>query len=253
MCNVVAAVSVLTEGRDSRFVRRGSIPPVYLSCTMNYVLNDDDGCAIDSGSAPSLRIETYEPAIASQQEMCVEEAKTCAEVKWCLHPVFRCDWLGYFKHYFVLQQFFELWKGDDFVGTSDSQPHDKHLECFLCHSLHRSALTKFESDSTIFSSFGGAVVVFRDLAPNSQLFGVWFLWLRVDGSLLIVDLQNSNASRSLQAAVAALGWDSPPMTDVFFAPFKRDLFSLIDRKLPKNRRSVRPEADVIKRKTAKRD
>ena len=71
---------MLTEGRESRFVRRGCIPPVYLSCTMNYILNDDDSGADNDGAAPCPRIETYEPAIASQQELCMEEAKKFEEV-----------------------------------------------------------------------------------------------------------------------------------------------------------------------------
>jgi hypothetical protein len=254
VCNVVAAVSLLTEGRESRFVRRGNIPPVYLSCTMNYVLDDDGSGTVGSGSAHCPRIETYEPAIVSQQELCVEEAKKCDEVKWCLPPAFGCDWLGYFKHHFVLEQFFELWRGDDFVGTSKSRPLPaRGLESFPCHSLHRSALNTFESDSKHFNSFGGCVVVFRHLAPNSQLFGVWFLWLHIEDNLLIVDLQNSNLSRSLQAAVVALVWDSPPMADVFFAPFKSNLFSLDDRKLPKTRRSTRSENGKVEIKAAKHD
>jgi hypothetical protein len=243
----------MTEGPESRFVRLGSIPPVYLSCSMNYILDDDDSAAPESLVAPCPRIETYEPAIESQQEMCADEAKEYEEVKWCLHPKFGCNWLGYFNHYFVLEQFFELWKGDTFVGTSEFRPKpaSSRLDCFLCYTLSRSSLSNFEKDSSNSDSFGGCVVVFRQLAPNSQLFGVWFLWLRIEGILMVVDLQNSNVSRSLQAAVTALGWNSPPMIDVFYAPFKRDLFRPLDRKSPKKSRSKSSEAYHSKFKVAK--
>ncbi len=81
---------------------------------MNYILDDDDSALPDSTGV--TRIETYEPAIATQQELCADEARECSEVRWCLHPQFGCDWLGFFKHYFVLHQFFELWKGFVFAG-----------------------------------------------------------------------------------------------------------------------------------------
>ena len=254
VCNVVAAVSVLSEGQASRFVRRGSIPPVYLSCTMNYILDDD--CSSSSAhdsvvSRPS--IETYEPAIVCHQELCVDEAARFEEVRWCLHPTFGCDWLAFFNHYFVLDHFFELWKGENFVGTSKSRPRTsrRSLECFPCYSLHRSTLENFDNDSNNMDAFGGCVVVFRHLSPNSQLFGVWFLWLRIKGSLMIVDLQNSNLSHSLQAAILCLGWDSPPMPDVFFAPFKREFFGSVDSNLPKNPRSTNSEGHVMRNKVTK--
>jgi hypothetical protein len=218
---------------------------------MNYILNDDDSGADNDGAAPCPRIETYEPAIASQQELCMEEAKKFEEVNWCLHPRFGCDWLGYFNHYFVLEQFYELWRGDLFVGTSKSRPQTsrRRLESYPCYSLKRSSLIDFDNDSK--GSFGGCVVLFRQLVPNSQLFGIWFLWLRVEGRLLIVDLQNSILSQSLQEAVTSLRWDSPPMYDVFFAPFKHDLFGSIDGKLPKHSRTNDSEAPDLKFKIAK--
>lgn len=251
MCNVVAAVSVLTEGQESKFVRRGSIPPVYLSCTMNYILDDNDSDRPEHIGVP--RIETYEPAIATQQELCADEARECSEVRWCLHPQFGCDWLGFFKHHFVLHQFFELWKGDVFVGTSSVRPKPlrRHVECFRCHSLFRSSINDFDNDSKNSDSFGGCVVVFRQLVPNSQLFGVWFLWLRIEGRMMIVDLQNSNLSPSLQAAVAALNWDSPPMFDVFYAPFKCDLFHPVDHRSLKTPRSNGSASINTKLKIAK--
>lgn len=249
VCNVVAAVSALTEDRESRFVQRGSIPPVYLSCTMNYILNDD--ASENGGSALCPRIETYEPAIATQQELCIEEAEKFEEVNWCLHPRFGCDWLGYFNHYFVLDQFFELWRGDVFVGTSKSRPRTSRnrLECYPCYSLQRSSFSDFENHSKNF--FGGCVVLFRHLVQHSQLFGIWFLWLRIEGRLLIVDLQNSTISASLQEAVTSLKWGSLPMPDVFFAPFKNDIFGLSDRKLPKKPRSNFSDAPNIKCKVTK--
>jgi hypothetical protein len=223
---------------------------------MNYILDDDDGATHENfGGAPCPRIETYEPAIESQQEMCADEAAKYEEVKWCLHPKFGCNWLGYFKQYFVLEQFFELWSGDVFVGTSKVRPKPSRsqLDCFICHSLIRSSLNDFENHSKNSDSFGGCVVVFRHLAPNSQLFGVWFLWLHVEGCLLIVDLQNSNLSRSLQSAVMALAWDLPPMVDIFYAPFKRDLFGPVHHKSLKQPRCTSSKAQFIKLKMSKCD
>jgi hypothetical protein len=221
---------------------------------MNYILDDDCSSSSANGSAafcPS--IETYEPAIACHQELCMEEAEKFEEVRWCLHPRFGCDWLAFFNHYFVLDQFFELWKGENFVGTSKSRPRTarRSLECFPCYSLHRSSLENFDNDSNNVDAFGGCVVVFRRLVPNSQLFGVWFLWLRIKGSLMIIDLQNSNLSRSLPAAITRLGWDATPMPDVFFAPFKLELFGAVDNKLAKNPRSTSSEGNRMVDKIAK--
>jgi hypothetical protein len=222
---------------------------------MNYILNDDNiGVAeIGTGSSPVScpRIETYEPAIKTQQEICIEEAKSFEEVNWCLHPRFGCDWLGFFNHYFVLEQFFELWRADLFIGTSKSRPRTSRnkLECYPCHSLKRSSFNNFDNDSK--NCFGGCVVLFRQLAPQSQLFGIWFLWLRIDGRLLIVDLQNSVVSSSHQEAVTSLTWDSPPMHDVFFAPFKNDFFLPSDHSSPKNPRSNISDAPNLKFKVTK--
>jgi hypothetical protein len=204
---------------------------------MNYVLNDDN-TSENGGSAPCPRIETYEPAIVTQQELCVEEAQKFEVVNWCLHPRFGCDWLGYFNHYFVLEQFFELWRGDVFVGTSKTRPRTSprnRLESYPCYSLWRSSLIDFDNHSK--NNFGGCVVLFRHVDPNSQLFGIWFLWLRIEGRLMIVDLQNSTLSSSLEEAVTSLRWASQPMPDVFFAPFKHDIFRPSEFKSSKNPRS----------------
>ncbi len=68
---------------------------------------------------------------------------------------------------------------------------------------------------------------------------------------MIIDLQNSNLSRSLPAAITRLGWDATPMPDVFFAPFKLELFGAVDNKLAKNPRSTSSEGNRMVDKIAK--
>ena len=43
VANVVALQDVLDRGRASRFVQRGAIPPVYLSCASNFERDNATG------------------------------------------------------------------------------------------------------------------------------------------------------------------------------------------------------------------
>jgi hypothetical protein len=102
--NVVALVDLLEHGRASRFARRGAIPPVYLSCAVNFERDDVTG-----------ELWSVEIVIADHQDLCRQEAAAFPAVNEALDPEAQSDWLAYFSREFTLRRGFELWRGEQFV------------------------------------------------------------------------------------------------------------------------------------------
>jgi murein DD-endopeptidase MepM/ murein hydrolase activator NlpD len=214
VCNVVALESMLKEGRESRFVCRGSIPPCYLSCACNFDRDTDTG-----------EIFSYEIAICEHQERCQEEAKQESEVSFCLDPKWRCDWLGYFKQKLSLRKEHEVYFGDAFVrNQAGARPLGKDEEALPVHTLRRTSLVSFEADAKTskVGSLGraGCVVAFRHEDVSSEPFGMWFGWMVCGEHFFVLDLQNSRITSTLDASIHGLSWSQPARPEVFYAPFK---------------------------------
>jgi hypothetical protein len=209
--NVVAAVSLLTEGIHSRFVRMGALPPVYLACAINFERDPESG-----------ELHSCEPAIGDHQEQSREEAARFAPVRQCLHPTHGSDWLAFFRAHFHLRQCYELWHGEDFVGNVEQRPPRlaRGEACFPVYSLHRTTVEGFEGAARCSGARAGCVVAFRRGPPDAEPFGVWFLWLLVRGQLVVVDLQNTAMSGSLRESVQGLRWEEPPREEAFYAPMR---------------------------------
>jgi len=216
--NVVALESLLREGIDSRFLQRGSIPPVYLSCAANFDRDTDTGECF-----------SYEICIGAHQERCREEALGEEIVSFCLCPRWGSDWLGYFKSKFRLQQAYEVYRGDDFVrNQAKARPIlAGELAYGPVFSLHRTTIEGFEEAARLGCEEhgdslcrGGCVVAFRHEASDKEPFGIWWGWLLLGEDLFIIDLQNSALTHTLQGAIQSLDWDQPAREEAFFAAFK---------------------------------
>lgn len=214
LANVVAVCSLLREGAASRFVARRSLPPVYLSCAMNF---ERDAAGV---------LYSAEIAIADHQEGAAAEAAAHAEARFAFDPAAGTDWLTYFRREFVLVRQYELWNGDAFCGNVDAPPVPlpRNVAAFPVYSLRRTTLAGFAQEALLLlrasgGRGGGAVVVYRSLPPDVEPFGMWLAWFVIAGKLVIIDLQNGVVSEGLAAAIAALAWDEPPRDEVFFVPF----------------------------------
>ena len=120
---------------------------------------------------------------------------------------------------------YEVWRGDDFVTNQIRRPDEREeLQGCAVHSLIRTSIADFEAAALAASvgalGHGGCVVVFRHEAPHVEPFGMWLLWLVVDGTLIIVDVQNSYVALTISHMVQQLEWKEQPRKEVFFASFK---------------------------------
>ena len=218
LCNVLALASALREGAGgSRFWKRGSLPPVYLACAINF----------ERDAAGELF--SCEPAIGDHQEQSMEEAAAHEQVRFCLDPKAKSDWLSYFQREYILEKRFELWKGEDFAGNVDKKPSPmpKGTTCLPIFSFSRSSLGACEAEVADAAALpknaisGGCVVVYRQGPPDAEPFGMWLGWIYLHASLVIVDLQNSAITSSLEEAIALMHWAEEPRQEIFWARFKR--------------------------------
>ena len=238
LANVLAPCSLLREGPASRFCERGSLPPVYLSCAMNFE-RDERGV-----------LASAEVAIREHQAGAAEDATRHGEARFALDPAAGADWLGYAARYayafsaravnrhmqtairpvptrryflreFRLVRLHELWQGEQFLRNVDALPAPlpRGVSAYPVYSLRRSTLARFADDARASGSGGGCVVVYRTLPVDVEPFGMWLCWMLVGGILAVVDLQNGVVSETLAGAIAALAWDELPLNHVFFAPF----------------------------------
>jgi hypothetical protein len=211
--NVFAFVSALREGSQSRFVKETSIPPVYLSCALNFERDNFTG-----------EIFSVEPVCADQQKEAKAESKRYKEVQLAQDPVFCNDFLSYFKHEFVLERLFEVWStSGEFLRNERSMQRPICLsgeEVIDVFSFYRSQIETFESDIESLAhgkNVFGISLVFRSSEPSVQPFGIWFGFCKLNEELVIVDLQNSMLHGSLIEAVASLAWEEKPRSECFYA------------------------------------
>jgi murein DD-endopeptidase MepM/ murein hydrolase activator NlpD len=215
VCNVLAFESLLREGERSRFLLRGVIPPCYLACTCNFDRDCETG-----------EIFSYEIAPTEHQERILEELTQFEEVRFCLDPQWRNDWLSYFNERFHLVQAFEIYKGDEFLrNQSGTKPCAKGETVYgPLFTLRRSTMASFEGDTASEIGrgrvSGGCVVVFRYEAKDKEPFGMWFGWLRCKDCFFVVDMQNGEIAHSLIDSIQQLEWAHAPRCEVFWAPFK---------------------------------
>ncbi len=117
---------------------------MYLACAINF---ERDTCTGELWSC--------EPAISDHQEQCAAEAATHPEVRFALDPITASDWLAFFRREFRVEEKFELWRGDDFLGNVDEKPASgktkkpsmKGVTCCPVYSLQRSSLSAVEADA----------------------------------------------------------------------------------------------------------
>lgn len=214
VCNVVAITDLIRSGAASRFALRGSIPAVYLSCACNFDRDEDTG-----------EIFSYEIAMKDHQERCEEEAQQYPEVRFCLDPKAGVDWQSFFRRQYCLQTVYEVWKGDDFVRNAPQPPHPSAgLEAFPVYTLYRTTFQDFQREIQAKAAGslgrGGCVVVFRHAPPHVEPFGMWFGWVILGGSVVVVDVQNSHVAPHLEDLIAGLEWQEPPRPEIFYAAFK---------------------------------
>ena len=214
VCNVVAFASLLTDGAESRFASRGSIPPVYLSCAFNFDRDDETG-----------ELFSVEPSPLRAQGACKKDARCLPAVAAALDPALQSNWLEYFKRDFLLERAFEVYNGVEFKGNFIELPTLAAGEdAREVWSFKRTSLGGFKKDVLASGARAGVVIVFRDGPASAQPFGIWFGWLVVEGALVVVNIQNSRAETELEGAVSALDWEEGPREgEVFWAPLKRAL------------------------------
>lgn len=220
VCNIVAFFSIFLEGSSSRFIQRGVIPAVYLSCAMNYEIDQ-----LQNGDTTLL---SYEPVVDDDQELCHKEASQYPEVSFSLDPTFQSDWFSYFVHYFEMIEIYNVWKGHKFIESYMNYPTQLQRGMSIVGNVTFQK-TSFHSFSEHLQTQNpenqiGCVVVFRKIDPRYELFGMWFSWVLIDNVLFIVDIQNSRISKSLDDAVEILGWEEEPHSEVFYGNFKKSLY-----------------------------
>jgi hypothetical protein len=236
VANVVALVDLLEHGRASRFARWGGIPPVYLSCAVNFERDDVTG-----------ELWSVEIGIADHQDLCRQEAAAFPAVREALDPEAQSDWLAYFGREFTLRRGFELWHGEQFVrnqptaelpspspaaqGKRQRGAPSHAWEAIPVHGLFRSSLDRLPTDLRATKpgrlAHGGCVSVFRSGPPDAEPFGLWLGFFVAaarptsgGGGVVYVDLQSHVVWHGdLRGLVATLDWDTPPRDEVFFAPF----------------------------------
>ena len=137
VANVLTFISALREGsRISRFVRRASIPPVYLACTLNFERCDESG-----------ELFTVEPAAASEQSLCAAEAKSYPHEigALALDPHARHDWAAYFRRELTMTSVWEVWFGDDvFLGNAPSVEE--------AHAMMARFVSEANADANLFGN-----------------------------------------------------------------------------------------------------
>jgi hypothetical protein len=208
LANVVAFSDLLLLGGASRFAARGSFPPVYLSCAINF----------ERDEAPLHTLLSCEIAILEHQDQCAAEATEHAEVRFALDPHDGCNWLAFFKRRFNLERKWEVWQGDTFVENMRVKPKlTKGFTVLPVFGLRGCALGAFAGLAVSVERGAGVVVVYRRAPPDAEPFGMWLGFVVLRGALFIVDLQNTLVSHSLPEAVAALEWEEQPQEEVFFA------------------------------------
>jgi murein DD-endopeptidase MepM/ murein hydrolase activator NlpD len=211
--NVLAFVSVLREGSQSRFFKEASIPPVYLSCALNFERDPVTG-----------ELFSVEPVCGDQQIEAKTESKKHKEVQLAHDPIFRSDFLSYFKHEFILEQLFEVWS-----SSGDFLRNERGTKRPLCasgeevidvYSFSRTRLETFESDIqklALGKNVFGVSLVFRSGSPDTEPFGIFLGFCKLNEELVIVDLQNSMLHSSLIEAVSSLSWEEKPRNECFYA------------------------------------
>ena len=220
VCNLLSVVSILIDGKRSRFIQKGFIPAVYLSCAMNYEID------YLPNSTPTLF--SYEPLTLDHQGTCQQEALEYSEVQFALDPIFQSDWFSYFVHYFDMKDLFNLWKGNKFISSLPQYPKQMERGMSVTRNVtfHKSGISTFPMDlQTLNGNQMGCVVIFRRIDPQYELFGMWFTWVWINGCLHVIDRQNSQLSRSLEEAIQKLGWtDDSYHSEIFFAALKKELY-----------------------------
>lgn len=211
---MLALESMLSQGGESRFIARGRIPPVYLSCACNFDRDTETG-----------EIFSYEICIREHQERCQDEAAHEPQVAFCLDPCWGADWLGYFDAKFRLRKEFEIYQGDLFIrNQATTKGIKKGEEAYPVSMLERTTIESFESDARAVSAgslgHGGCVVAFRYESSDKEPFGIWWGWLVIRGHFFILDLQNSALAGSLGESIESLGWAQPARQEAFFGVFR---------------------------------
>lgn len=239
VANVLAAMSLLLEGRTSRFVARGAFPPVYLACSFNFDRDDRQGRGVLQTDAPLTRrrsspshaafpccstgeLFSMEPAISEHQEAARTEAAAFAEVSWA-HGATGSDWLAFFRTTFALDERFELWEGGAFLENVAKRPKRlrQRVECLPVWSLYKTSIESFGAAACATGAPAGVVAVFRTGPPDAEPFGVWLAWMQVGGHVLVADLQSSSVHGTLAEAIERLAWEEPARHgEVFFAPLR---------------------------------
>ena len=166
-----------------------------------------------------------EPAIAEHQDEAYTESQTFVEVDFAHDPIFRHDWLSYFRFFVGLSSAFELWERGVFLRNVETRPTRLHksVECIPVWSFFKSHLSDFECAAKGTKSPAGVVAVFRSGPPDAEPFGVWFFWLHLQGHVIIVDLQNAAVHSNLSDAIASLAWSEPArLEEVFYAPIRKE-------------------------------
>jgi hypothetical protein len=185
---------------------------VYLSCALNFDRDSETG-----------ELFSVEPSPLRNQTTSKAEARKFPAVAFALDPETKSDWLAFFKRDFQLEKFFELYCGDEFLGNFSTAPMGKKgQDVQEVWSFRRTSLDGFKAAAFASDARAGVVLVFREVPPDAEPFGIWFGWLILSDAndVVVVDIQNSRAEEGLGDAVSALAWVESPRQEVFFAPIK---------------------------------
>jgi len=250
VANVVVPVDLMTHGSISRYARRGAIPAVYLSCAANFDRDDESGEIFSYEVAVAAHQErcAAEAEAHAEVRFCLDPA--CGP-DWLSY--FR-------REFALQRMFEVWQGDRFVQNRASAPAKKRGVQAYPVYGLVRSSLRDFEARvrhgaqnsrgarvGSRRSYRGGCVVAFRHEPPEAEPFGMWFLWLLLGGAradsaadsahdgssgggiesgssggahLVIVDLQNGRQARSLEGAIATLGWESTPRDEIFFAPFK---------------------------------
>jgi murein DD-endopeptidase MepM/ murein hydrolase activator NlpD len=213
--NVLAFVSLLREGSQSRFVKETSIPPVYLSCALNFERDPLSG-----------ELFSVEPVCVDQQIESMREYKRHKEVRLALDPVFRNDFLAYFKHEFVLEALYEVWTKDGAFIRNERGIHrplclSNNEEIVDIFSFFRSNVNDISShirSATLEKkSVFGISLVFRAGPSTAEPFGIWIGFCKHESDIVFIDLQNSTVHDTILAVIQSLTWEEEPRNECFYS------------------------------------
>eukprot|EP00295_Goniomonas_pacifica_P020106 CAMPEP_0175869070 /NCGR_PEP_ID=MMETSP0107_2-20121207/35752_1 /TAXON_ID=195067 ORGANISM="Goniomonas pacifica, Strain CCMP1869" /NCGR_SAMPLE_ID=MMETSP0107_2 /ASSEMBLY_ACC=CAM_ASM_000203 /LENGTH=201 /DNA_ID=CAMNT_0017187051 /DNA_START=40 /DNA_END=646 /DNA_ORIENTATION=- len=169
----------------------------------------------------SGQLFSCEIAIAQHQERCQDERQHYPEVAFSLDPDTDSDWLQFFQREFKLQTMYELWRGDEWLGNVTTRPKPQRgVQALPIYSLCPSCVDGFAAEVSSLQPAAGCLVIFRHGPPDKEPFGMWLFWFVVEGTVYLVDVQNSRIYTTIAQAVQVLQWTEGARDEVFYAQMR---------------------------------